>query len=248
MTIVAIVPPRIRGKLKSAFKRKEAIVKKEFVISDVPTGKLNAMVKNVMSQMGIIEDANEAVRRINSGEWVVSQVVRCWLEQEGVIFFTLPPTDGTTGTGWIKRLEKKGVELSKWAKDVLNSPDFKPTNGIISNIAVLKGILWNDSNRTTKNIRAEADKRNFTKPNAEVACLIREMFSDEELEAMGLWWIVDMHEPIKDSDGDPELLGAFRFGFGRGLYASMSILTIGGLVPRGSRLLSRKFSSLAFVS
>ncbi|MBU3934487.1 hypothetical protein KKC00_00760, partial [Patescibacteria group bacterium] len=64
-----------------------------------------------------------------------------------------------------------------------------------------------------------AERRKLAKPNAEVACLIREMFSDEELETMGLWWIVVFHEPIRDSDGDPCLLSAYRGGGGRWLYA-----------------------------
>lgn len=41
-----------------------------FAIQDVLPGKLNALVKNIMSQMAI-DDPNEAVRRINAGEWVV---------------------------------------------------------------------------------------------------------------------------------------------------------------------------------
>ncbi|MFA6973439.1 MAG: hypothetical protein WC238_01700 [Parcubacteria group bacterium] len=159
----------------------------------------------------------EGVERFLRGELAVSELSRNWQEKDGVISFTLPPTDGTTGTQWIERLEKRGFRVSDWAKSVLNSPDFKPTNGIISDIAVLKGMLWNDSDRITKNIRAEAGKRKFGKPNAEVACLIREKFSDEEIEVMGLWWIVAMHEPIKDSDGDPNLLLAGRGGGGRWL-------------------------------
>jgi hypothetical protein len=67
----------------------------------------------------------------------------------------------------------------------------------------------------TKNIHAEADRRVLIKPNAEVACLIRESFSDEDIEAMGLWWIMVMHEPIKDSTSDPGLLGATREFGGR---------------------------------
>jgi hypothetical protein len=43
---------------------------KEFAISDVLPGKLNALVKNLMSSMRIT-DPNEAVRRINSGEWTI---------------------------------------------------------------------------------------------------------------------------------------------------------------------------------
>ncbi len=49
----------------------------EFVIAKVEPGKLNALVKNLMRQMNIT-DPNEAVRRINSGEWIVSQSVRRW--------------------------------------------------------------------------------------------------------------------------------------------------------------------------
>jgi len=104
--------------------------------------------------------------------------------------------------------------LSDYAKSVLRSSDFNPTSGVTSEIVALKGTLWNGSERTTKNIRAEAEKRGLTKPNAEVACLIREMFSDKELEAMGIWWIVTMHEPINDSDGGPILLYADRSGDG----------------------------------
>lgn len=177
----------------------------EFASAPYTAGQLNAMVKLLKKQGG--EDGPERFLR---GELTVSELVRSWREQDGVIYFTLLPTDGTAGPQWIERLEKKGVQLSKWAKGVLNSPDFKPTNGIISNIAVLKWLFWNDSDRNTKNIRAEADKRNLIKPNAEVACLIREMFTDKELEAMGLWWIVAMHDPIKDSDGVPDLLFAGR--------------------------------------
>ena len=45
----------------------------EFAIAEVMPGRLNALVKNLMRQMGI-EDPNEAVRRVNAGEWVVSRV------------------------------------------------------------------------------------------------------------------------------------------------------------------------------
>ena len=144
--------------------------------------------------------------------------IHSWYEKDGVIYFSVT-SDGTTGSQWIKRLEKKGFRIGDYAKSVLLSSDFKPTNGVTTEVAVLKGMLFKNDDRVTKNIRAEADRRNLTKPNAEVACLIREKFSDEEIEAMGLWWIVVMHESINDSDGVPDLLGAHRYGDGRGLDA-----------------------------
>lgn len=132
-----------------------------------------------------------------------------WREENGVIYFSVT-SDGTTGEGWIVRLIAKGFKVGDYAKSVLRSADFKPTNGITTEIAVLKGLLFKDNQRITKKIRAEATKRKMTKPNAEVACLIREMFSDEEIKAMGLSWILTMHEPIEDSYGGLELLYACR--------------------------------------
>jgi hypothetical protein len=85
------------------------------------------------------------------------------------------------------------------------------------NVAVLKGMLFNNNERVTKNIRAEVERRKLSEPNAEIACLIYEKFSDEELEAMGLWGVITMHDPIKDSGGDPVFLGILRLGLGRWL-------------------------------
>ena len=183
-------------------------MKSEFLISGIETGKLNAMVKNIMTQTGITEP-EEAVRMMNSGELQISVIKSKWTEKDGVIRFSVT-SDGTTGEQWIARLESKGFRVSDYAKSVLRSKSFKPTSGVTYEIAVLKGEIFSDNERITKNIRKEAKNRKFSTPNAEVVCLIREKFSDKELEAMGLYWIVVMHEPIKDSDGGPRLLGANR--------------------------------------
>ena len=191
----------------------------KFAIAEVFPGRLNALVKNIMRQTGKT-DPNEAVRLVNSGEWVVSKPTRSWYEKNGVIYFSVTP-DGTTGEGWITRLESMGG----YAKQVLRSPDFKPTSGVTTEVAVLKGMLFKDNDRTPKKIRAYAeafrtsDKRKLLEPNAELACLICEKFTEKEIEAMGLWYIVAMHEPINDSDGDPLLLCASRGDAGRWLYA-----------------------------
>ncbi len=156
--------------------------------------------------------------RFLRGELSVSEPPRQWREENGVIRFSVI-SDGTTGEAWITRLESKGFRVGDYAKQVLRSPDFQPSSGVTTEIAVLKGSLFEDNDRITRNIRAEADKRKLEKPNAEVACLIREKFTDKEIEAMGLWYIVAMHEPIKDSGGGPDLLDANRYGGGRWLDA-----------------------------
>jgi len=187
-------------------------MKSDFLISNIPTGKLNAVIKNIMAQTGITEP-EEDVRMVNAGEVQISVIKPRWTEKDGVIRFSVT-SDGTTGEEWISRLEGKSFRVGDYAKSVLRSRSFKPTSGITYEIAVLKGEFFSDSDRITKTIRKEAKNRKFSTPNAEVACLIREKLSDKELEAMGLYWIVTMHEPIKDSVGDPLLLGADRGGDG----------------------------------
>ena len=160
----------------------------------------------------------EAAERFLRGELEVSEPTRAWREQDGVIYFSVT-SDGKTGPEWITHLEAKGDRVGDYAKQLLCSDDFQPINGIIYEIAVLKGMLFNDKDRITKKIRSSASERQLTTPNVEVACLIRDKFTDEEIEAMGLTWIVTMHEPIKDSDGNLRLLRADRGGDGRWLSA-----------------------------
>lgn len=171
-------------------------------------------IEAVINKLG----GEEGVHRLLRDELSVSELTRSWREEDGVIYFSVT-SDGATGEDWIKRLKSNGFRVGLYAKDVLRSPDFEPTNGVTTKVAVLKGMLFEANDRITKKIRAEADVRRFEKPNAEVACLIREKFTDEEIEAMGLWWIVAMHEPINDHDGGARLLGAGRLDDGRWLDA-----------------------------
>lgn len=143
---------------------------------------------------------------------------KSWREEDGVIYFSVT-SDGTTGEDWIKRLECNGFRVGDCAKQVLRSPDFKPTNGVTTEVVVLKGMLFEDNDRITKKIRAEADKRKLLKPNPELACLIREKLTDKEIAVMGLTWIVTVHEPIKDAGGDPSLLSVICRGDGPWLRA-----------------------------
>lgn len=171
-------------------------------------------VEAVFNKLGGVEGA----RRFLRDELSVSEPTRSWREEDGVIYFSVK-SDGTEGVDWITRLESKGFRVGDYAKQVLQTPSFKPTNGVTTEVAVLKGMLFEDQSRITKSIRAEADKRKLSKPNAELACLIREKFTDKEIEAMGLRYIVAMHEHINDSFGDPRLLVANRDDVGRWLSA-----------------------------
>lgn len=168
----------------------------EFASAGLTAGQLNAIVKKL--------GGHDMALRFLRDELSVSEPTRSWREEDGVIYFSVT-SDGTTGEGWITRLEGNGFRVGDYAKQVLRSPDFKPTSGVTTEVAVLRGCLFEDNDRITKKIRTEAANRKLETPNAEIACLIREQFTDEEIKAMGLWYIVAMHEPINDSDGDPSL-------------------------------------------
>lgn len=140
------------------------------------------------------------------------------VDDEGNIHFTLT-SNGFTCEQWEQRLERRGWRIGDYARQVLHRASEAPTNGVTYNIVVRPGKKISDSDRITKKIRAAADKKGWVKPHWEVACLIRDTFTDEQLEQMGLWYIVTMHEPIKDSGGVPVLLSSNRDDDGRWLYA-----------------------------
>jgi hypothetical protein len=121
-------------------------------------------------------------------------------------------TNGFTGKQWIKHFEKKSVNIGTYANQVLLSEDFKPLKkGKKLTIEIIKGEEFSDSQILTSIIRAEAKKRGLKTPSPEVACLIREKLSNQDIKEMGLYWILTMHEPIKDSDGGLRLLNALAY-------------------------------------
>ena len=160
----------------------------------------------IVNKLGGEERADAFLR----DELSVCEPTRSWREEDGVIYFSVT-SDGTTGEDWIERLSRTDVRIGVHAKQMLRSPDFKPTNGMTTEVAVLKGMLFNAQNRTTKNIRSKAKKRKLSNPNAELACLIREQFTDNEIEAMGLENIMTMHEPLPTFCRDLNLLFAGRY-------------------------------------
>lgn len=127
-----------------------------------------------------------------------------WHEQDGVIYFEVI-SDGTTGEKWVKRLLEQGIKITKYDKVLLKN--LSPTNGTVYQIAVLKS----DGKLVTREVRQEALAFKFFTPHPEVACLIREKFSNQDLGDMGFNWITVMHNPIKDFKGRLKLLNIDSF-------------------------------------
>lgn len=161
----------------------------------------------------------EGVKKFLRGELAVSPPLPSWYERDNVIYFNVI-SEGVEGVDWITRLEGKGFRVGDGAKQVLRSSDFKPTKGVMTEVAVLRGDLYSEDNdRITKNICYMAAQRGLTMPKAEIACLIREKFTDEEVKAMGFRWIVAMHEPVEGFNKFPYLLDVNRDAGGRWLTA-----------------------------
>lgn len=159
------------------------------------------------------------LKRLLRGESVTSPTPITWtVDGEDNIHFMLT-SNGMTREQWEQHLERRGWRIGDYARQVLRRASEAPTNGVTYNIVVHPGKSISDSDRYTAKIRAAAEKYGWTKPHWEVACLIRDTFTDKQLEQMGLWYIVTMHEPIKDSDGDPNLLDSDRYDGGRWLSA-----------------------------
>jgi len=129
-------------------------------------------------------------------------------------------SDGVNGKDGIKDLEKARYNLGDYAKDVMKKDAYVVSNGKVYKPVVLKGEAFTDDERVTANIRKVAAEMGLITPPAELARLLRKSVSDEEIAAMGLYWLIVMHEPITDSDGDPYVLGLNRRGRGRWLSAS----------------------------
>jgi len=127
-------------------------------------------------------------------------------------------TNGLSGQAWIKRLEKKGYNIGNYAKELLEHSGLKILKKSY-NIVILKGEEMGKDWFTNQEVRDKAKELGYLTPPVELAPLLREMISDEELKKMGLWWLIVMHEPITDSDGRPDVLGIGRLDEGRWLNA-----------------------------
>lgn len=146
-----------------------------------------------------------------------------WKEEDGIIYFTVT-SDGATGEQWVGRLKKDGYFLDRKTDSILCSPSFCHTNNATYVVAVFKGYLFTDSRRTDQRIREDAKGRMdwLSTPSIELACLIREKFSDREIRQMGLeGGIFVMNQPIIEASGEESLfiLGEYYDGKSDCLYA-----------------------------
>lgn len=136
-------------------------------------------------------------------------------------------SDGRDGKNFLFDLENSKFSVLEYTKFVIESEEFNSTVtvGTKYRIAIMKGEEFTLDERMNKNIRKEIAKLGGIMPPAELAPLFRMSFSDEEIMALGLLWVIVMHEPINDSKAYPRLLSLAADGFGKKLGAFIGLET-----------------------
>ncbi len=128
-----------------------------------------------------------------------------------------------TGEQEVERLEGAGFRVSDYAKPCFTSTKQDGYNAEHRLVAGQKykvalvphKEIKRDADRTTDALRKLGEKYGYSKPLAGIIPRIRESVSDKQMEEMGFWYVVALHDTIQDSDGRPLVLYAYRLDGGR---------------------------------
>ncbi len=142
--------------------------------------------------------------------------------EHGHVIITITGLD-LTGAQEIERLEAAGYRMSDCAKSCLESANddgydknHRLVAGRVCKIALVPSkAIARDSDRTTTALRKLGEEYGYGKPLAGHIPRICESVSYEQMEDMNIRYIASLHEPIKDSCGNPRVLNARRLDDGR---------------------------------
>ena len=161
----------------------------DFAIKDIQIGKLNALVKNLMSQMETTSPA-EAIRRINAKEWVVTQVK----------LPASPPwksvTVGNLGNV-LKHLKEAGIKIAESGFEILGRMDYEENELSLDLVLVSLEELGLTEYSTVNQIYTAAEHHGLSLCPAEVGPQLWLQHPDL------LQWRESLHvamEPILDSE------------------------------------------------
>lgn len=134
-----------------------------------------------------------------------------WRDEGGIIHCSVL-SRGTTGEKWIEHFEHRGGFVCSETKKILLSPRFIPTLGVKTDLAIFKSTLLPSNERYTISAHEIGLAKGLAIPEIEVTILLREKFSNKELEEMGLWWIAVMHAPVRSFEDSLISLCVDRYG------------------------------------
>ena len=129
-----------------------------------------------------------------------------------------------TGAEEISRLGATGVQVSTCAEQILKSDDYHQNHrlkdGVRYEVVIIPGMEIKGG-RTTADVKAYAKRFGYAVLTAGMVPSIRLSLTNEQMEKEmgGIWYITGLHNPIKDSGGDPRVLSADRCDGGSWLHA-----------------------------
>jgi len=115
-----------------------------------------------------------------------------------------------------KDLEESGAQIGTWARDILNKTELSQSKQSLDLVVLSVKELGFPEGAQYQDICKAAESRGLDRCPAEVGAQLRRQYQDQP---EGEWLIVAM-EPIRDSDGDPDLFVVERDGGARWLSAS----------------------------
>ena len=177
------------------------IMNYEFAMKNLTGGQLNAIVK----KLGGEEGAMAFLR----GEFIINDTSKC-KEKDGFLYFSVI-SNGRTPKEWLDLFSQQNVEFSRLGQSIIALSNFVPTKGILTHMVGIRRSIFpedkkvfSDNKGTDINnafIRNYAKKKGWFPPTVEEGCLIRDKFTDKEMEEMGLFNFQIMHSPVQCYDG-----------------------------------------------
>ncbi len=128
-----------------------------------------------------------------------------------------------TGEVEVKALRRQKYNVGSWAESCFKSTNedgFDSVHRLVSGqtyrvVLVPGSEIENSSERATQNLLALGERYGYLRPQAGIIPRLRERLTDKQLEELGWWYIVALHQPIIDTGGSPGVLGLSRDGDGR---------------------------------
>lgn len=172
---------------------------------------LDEFLGRIMVQMKE-KDPIKAVNLINSGEVYLANIKTGWEKTDDTVSFSVI-SDKTSGPQWLKRLKNKGVYVDDTAKKMLLSKDFKPTDEVVTKVVIFR-VPYAMFGESSPEPIAEAKGVIEAANGMELACLIRDKFTNQQFFLMGCSMLVisvgDLYFYITGGENKKTCLGAFK--------------------------------------
>ncbi len=123
-----------------------------------------------------------------------------WREENGVYYFSVT-SNGMTSEEWGSNFEKKGLSVGECVKETVLSPEFLPTMGNVSEVAILDSSCLGPDDKYMKDIYRVGKARGLGPvASTEVICLaVGYIVQYRRYE----WFGINIaHGPIYDEDGN----------------------------------------------